>query len=28
VGKEISIEYGEYKIVSVFTEETGCYFKK
>ncbi len=26
--KEISIEYGEYKIVSVFTEETGCYFKK
>ena len=28
VGKEISIEYGEYNIVSVFTEETGCYFKK
>jgi hypothetical protein len=26
--KEISIEYGEYNIVSVFTEETGCYFKK
>ena len=26
--KEISIEYGDYKIVSVFTEETGCYFKK
>ena len=28
VGKEISIEYGEYNIVSVFTEDTGCYFKK
>ena len=26
--KEISIEYEEYNIVSVFTEETGCYFKK
>ena len=26
--KEISIEYGDYNIVSVFTEETGCYFKK
>ena len=26
--KEISIEYGNYNIVSVFTEETGCYFKK
>ena len=26
--KEISIEYGGYNIVSVFTEETGCYFKK
>ena len=26
--KEISIEYGEYNIVSVFTEDTGCYFKK
>ena len=26
--KEISIEYGDYEIVSVFTEETGCYFKK
>ena len=26
--KEISIEYGNYKIVSVFTKETGCYFKK
>ena len=27
-GKEISIKYGEYNIVSVFTEDTGCYFKK
>ena len=26
--KEISIQYGDYNIVSVFTEETGCYFKK
>ena len=26
--KEISIEYGDYEIVSVFTKETGCYFKK
>ena len=26
--KEISIEYENYNIVSVFTEETGCYFKK
>ena len=26
--KEISIEYGDYIIVSVFTKETGCYFKK
>ncbi len=26
--KEISIEYGDYKIVSFFTKETGCYFKK
>ena len=26
--KEISIEYKEYNIVSVFTEKTGCYFKK
>ena len=26
--KEISSEDGDYKIVSVFTEETGCYFKK
>ena len=26
--KEISIEYGDYKIVSVFTKEKGCYFKK
>ena len=26
--KEISIEYEDYNIVSVFTEDTGCYFKK
>jgi len=26
--KEIIIEYGEYKIKSTFSEETGCYFKK
>ena len=26
--KEISIEYKEYKVISVFTQETGCYFKK
>ena len=26
--KEISIEYKEYNVVSKFTEETGCYFKK
>ena len=26
--KEISIDYENYNIVSVFTEETGCYFKK
>ena len=26
--KEISIEYEDYNIVSVFTEITGCYFKK
>jgi hypothetical protein len=26
--KEISIGYGEYYIVSVFTQDTGCYFKK
>ena len=26
--KEISIGYGEYNIVSIFTEDTGCYFKK
>ena len=26
--KEISINYENYHIVSVFTEETGCYFKK
>ena len=26
--KEISIEYEEYNVVSVFTQETGCYFKK
>ena len=26
--KEISIEYEEYNVVSIFTKETGCYFKK
>ena len=26
--KEISIEFEDYNIVSVFTEDTGCYFKK
>ena len=26
--KENLIKYEDYKIVSVFTEETGCYFKK
>ena len=28
VKKEISIQYEDYNIVSIFTEDTGCYFKK